>query len=91
LPIGGLKEKLLAALRVGIKVVLIPEENARDLKEVPTNILKSLKIKIVKNMDEVLLHALAKPPAKRKKTRAVSNKPAVKKGDTGRAPRPALN
>ncbi len=91
LPIGGLKEKLLAALRAGIKIVLIPEENARDLKEVPANILESLKVEIVRNMDEVLLHALAKPPAKRKKARSVSNKPAVKKGDPGRTPRPALN
>lgn len=59
LAIGGLKEKLLAAMRGGIKTVLIPEENAKDLKEIPDNVKKSLNIIPVSNVDEVLSHALA--------------------------------
>jgi ATP-dependent Lon protease len=59
LPIGGLKEKLLAALRSGIKTVLIPDENQKDLKEIPDNVKKGLKIIAVKTADEVLKHALA--------------------------------
>ena len=62
LPIGGLKEKLLAAHRGGIKTVLIPEENARDLKEIPDNIKADLTIKTVKWIDEVLAIALAQQP-----------------------------
>jgi len=58
LPIGGLKEKLLAALRSGIKTVLIPDENKRDLKEIPKNITEGLKIIPVKHADEVLKRAL---------------------------------
>ncbi|WP_372926114.1 endopeptidase La [Marinobacter sp.] len=62
LPIGGLKEKLLAAHRGGIKTVIIPDENARDLKEIPDNIKESLEIRPVKWIDEVLDIALAYPP-----------------------------
>ena len=62
LPIGGLKEKLLAAHRGGIKTVIIPEENARDLKEIPDNIKADLTIKTVKWIDEVLAIALAQQP-----------------------------
>ncbi|MFV8571263.1 endopeptidase La [Marinobacter sp. SBS5] len=65
LPIGGLKEKLLAAHRGGIKTVLIPDENVRDLKEIPENIKESLEIKPVKWIDEVLDIALAYPPEPR--------------------------
>ena len=61
LPIGGLKEKLLAAHRAGIKTVLIPLENKKDLVEVPKIILDSMKIVPVKNIDEVLKVALTKP------------------------------
>ena len=61
LPIGGLKEKLLAAHRAGIKKVLIPEENKKDLIEVPKTILESMEIITVKNVDEVLKVALTKP------------------------------
>ncbi|MGY2462548.1 endopeptidase La [Vreelandella sulfidaeris] len=59
LPIGGLKEKLLAARRGGIKIVLIPEENRRDLKEVPDNIKGALDIRPVRWIDDVLATALA--------------------------------
>ena len=61
LQIGGLKEKLLAAHRAGIKKVLIPEENKKDLIEVPKTILDSMEIITVKNVDEVLKVALTKP------------------------------
>jgi len=62
LPIGGLKEKLLAALRGGIKTVLIPVDNERELKEIPANILQGLTIKPVRWIDEVLSVALAHMP-----------------------------
>ncbi|SFM20277.1 endopeptidase La [Marinobacter zhejiangensis] len=62
LAIGGLKEKLLAAHRGGIKTVIIPDENVRDLKEIPENIKSSLEIKPVKWIDEVLDIALAYAP-----------------------------
>jgi ATP-dependent Lon protease len=62
LPIGGLKEKLLAALRGGIKKVLIPEENAKDLVEIPDNVKSGLEIVPVSRMDEVVVHALVRMP-----------------------------
>ncbi len=62
LPIGGLKEKLLAAHRGGIKTVIIPEENRRDLKEIPENILQYLDVHPVKWIDEVLSIALQHMP-----------------------------
>ncbi len=62
LPIGGLKEKLLAALRGGIKTVLIPKENEKDLADIPENVKKGLKIIAVNEVDEVLSHALTQLP-----------------------------
>jgi ATP-dependent Lon protease len=62
LPIGGLKEKLLAALRGGIKTVLIPEENAKDLAEIPDSVKGGLEIVPVARMDEVLERALVRMP-----------------------------
>lgn len=62
LPIGGLKEKLLAARRGGIKTVIIPKENERDLKEIPDNIKEHLNIRPVKWIDEVLSIALESMP-----------------------------
>ena len=61
-PIGGLKEKLLAALRGGIKTVLIPEENAKDLVEIPDSVKSMLEIIPVSRMDEVLGHSLVRKP-----------------------------
>ncbi len=61
LPIGGLKEKLLAALRGGVKKVLIPEENTKDLAEIPANVKNDLDIVPVSRMDEVLKHGLMSP------------------------------
>ena len=62
LPIGGLKEKLLAALRGGVKTVLIPEENAKDLADIPDNVKNVLEVIPVSRMDEVLQHALTRQP-----------------------------
>ena len=62
LPIGGLKEKLLAALRGGIKTVLIPKENEKDLVEIPDNVKEGLTIIPVEHVSEVLQHALVKQP-----------------------------
>jgi ATP-dependent Lon protease len=61
LPIGGLKEKLLAALRGGIKKVLIPYENEKDLADIPNNVKDHLEIVPVKTIKEVLAHALIRP------------------------------
>jgi ATP-dependent Lon protease len=60
LPIGGLKEKLLAALRGGVKTVLIPSENEKDLADIPDNVKSGLKIIPVSSAEEVLKHALTK-------------------------------
>ena len=62
LPIGGLKEKLLAALRGGLKKVLIPQDNAKDIAELPDNVKNALEIVPVSRMDEVLKHALVRQP-----------------------------
>ncbi|MEM9639424.1 MAG: S16 family serine protease, partial [Pseudomonadota bacterium] len=62
MPIGGLKEKLLAALRGGITTVLIPEENAKDLPEIPENVKAGLKIIPVSHVSDVLKHALVRTP-----------------------------
>ncbi|HEV2099935.1 MAG TPA: endopeptidase La, partial [Stellaceae bacterium] len=61
LPIGGLKEKLLAALRGGLKTVLIPQDNEKDLAEIPDNVKRGLKIIPVRTVDELLANALAAP------------------------------
>jgi ATP-dependent Lon protease len=61
LPIGGLKEKLLAALRSGIKTVLIPQENEKDLVDIPDKVKSEMKIIPVSTVDEVLAEALARP------------------------------
>jgi ATP-dependent Lon protease len=62
LPIGGLKEKLLAALRAGIKTVLIPDDNTKDLADIPDEVKKKLDIKPVARMDDVLKVALVRMP-----------------------------
>jgi ATP-dependent Lon protease len=61
LPIGGLKEKLLAALRGGITTVLIPSENEKDLVEIPASVRDALEIIPVAHVDEVLARALTRP------------------------------
>ena len=62
LPIGGLKEKLLAALRAGIKTVFIPKDNEKDLADIPDNVKKGLKIFAVSHVDQVIAQALVRPP-----------------------------
>ncbi len=82
MPIGGLKEKLLAAARGGIKVALIPIENEKDLEEIPKSVMKQLKIIPVETVDEVLKNALTKPLTPLgplKKTDEGSQKTAISK------------
>ena len=64
LPIGGLKEKLLAALRGGIKTVLIPHENEKDLEEIPENVKENIEIIPVSHVSEVIKHSLTRTPEK---------------------------
>ncbi len=61
LPVGGVKEKMLAAHRAGIKYMLMPAENRRDLSDIPQNVKRKVEVKMVEHMDEVLEMALAKP------------------------------
>ena len=88
LPIGGLKEKLLAAHRGGIKTVIVPMENERDLTEIPKNIKQSLDIRLVRWVDEVLQVALERIPApvlaKGEKPVGVKGRGAKKARDRGR-------
>ena len=63
LPIGGLKEKLLAALRGGMKTVLIPEDNVKDLADIPDNVKSGMEIIPVARMDAVIKNALVREPA----------------------------
>jgi ATP-dependent Lon protease len=62
LPIGGLKEKMLAALRSGITTVFIPKDNEKDLPDIPDNVKKGLKIIPVAHVDEVIARALSRKP-----------------------------
>jgi ATP-dependent Lon protease len=59
LPVGGIKEKVLAAHRVGIKKIVMPKENKRDMDEIPVNVKRALEFVLVEHMDEVLKAALA--------------------------------
>jgi len=62
LPIGGVKEKMLAAHRAGIRNILLPAENRRDLSDLPQNVRRKVEVKFVEHMDEVLNMALSEPP-----------------------------
>jgi ATP-dependent Lon protease len=75
LPIGGLKEKLLAAHRGGLETVLIPQENEKDLVEIPKNIKDKLTIVPVKWIDEVMQHALVHMPVPEPSTDEQKSKP----------------
>ena len=81
LPIGGLKEKLLAALRGGIKTVLIPKENERDLVEMQKNIKQNLDIRPVQWIDEVLDVALVDAPEPRDDTNAEQKEKSAQKSE----------
>jgi ATP-dependent Lon protease len=83
LPIGGLKEKLLAAHRGGIRTVVIPQENVKDLAEIPDNIKGKLDIKPVKWIDEVLQLALRNMPAPASTEATVPEKPPRRAGRRG--------
>jgi ATP-dependent Lon protease len=61
LPIGGVKEKVLAAHRAGVKNIVLPRDNEKDLADIPKNVLDTLDLHLVSNMDEVLRIALAQP------------------------------
>ena len=83
LPVGGVKEKVLAAHRGGIKTVILPRDNEKDLKDIPTSVLEDVKIVFVETMDEVLDIAFEGPI--RKKDREEVGKeqrpPQIKEGD----------
>ena len=76
--IGGLKEKLLAALRGGIKTVIIPEENLKDLAEIPDNVKEQLNIKAVQWIDQALAIALERMPTNSSKASTIASKKTVK-------------
>jgi ATP-dependent Lon protease len=63
LPIGGVKEKLLAAHRIGVTTIILPRENEKDLAEVPKNVMEALHVELVGHIDEVLKIALVPPAA----------------------------
>jgi ATP-dependent Lon protease len=96
LPIGGLKEKALAALRAGVKTLIAPAKNRKDLSEVPPKVRRKIKIRMVDHMDQVLEAALAQSPwqAQRKRPPAkrtpAQKRPPKKNADQpgGRKPRP---
>ena len=86
LPIGGLKEKLLAALRGGIKTVIISHQNVKDLQDIPEKVTQGLTIIPVKWVDEVLSHALTRLPKKyvpRTEKSSFSSKTGLSKSHSG--------
>jgi ATP-dependent Lon protease len=87
LPIGGVKEKTLAALRAGIKTVIIPHQNQKDLDEIPPYIRRRVNYIFVKDMDEILKKALV-PEKAQPKAEAAEKEPGGKKGRSESAPLP---
>ena len=79
LPIGGVKEKVLAAHRAGVKTIILPKDNEKDLADIPKNVLDTLNVYMVQTMDEVLKIALTEPLAGRLAGRGAG-------GTGGRAP-----
>ena len=79
LPIGGVKEKLLAAHRVGITTIILPRENEKDLSDVPKVVLDAITVHLVETVDEVLKLALAPPAAP--VAQVVAESPAAALGD----------
>jgi ATP-dependent Lon protease len=78
LPVGGIKEKMLAAHRAGIRYMLMPVENRKDLSDIPANVRRRVEVKLVEHMDEVLDLALLEKPRKKKRlfqSAAESEKP----------------
>jgi ribosome biogenesis GTPase A len=70
LPIGGLKEKILAGAPLGLKTIIVPRENEKDLADIPKNVLDTLDVYLVESMDEVLKIALVEPLGRRSRRRA---------------------
>lgn len=89
LPIGGLKEKLLAAVRAGITHVIIPKDNERDLTEIPANVLDKLSLHPVQWIDEVIALALERVPDSWVEAGPMHLGPAMKKKSAGRRPKGA--
>jgi ATP-dependent Lon protease len=87
LPIGGLKEKLLAALRGGIRTVIIPEENKKDLADIPKNVTQGMEIIPVRWIDEVLDIALVRPLVPREHAAEKTAADGKRSEDEGVAPR----
>jgi len=85
LPVGGIKEKVLAARRLGVKTVLVPTKNDKDVKELPANVRRGMNFVYVEEMGQVLDHALARRPGSAGRLRAT---PAVHRRAPGRAQRP---
>jgi ATP-dependent Lon protease len=83
LPIGGVKEKVLAAHRAGLKVVILPRRNERDMDEVPEEVRKDLKVVLVDNVDEVLAQALTPPVKKTGGGKAPAVRKAARKRGKG--------
>jgi ATP-dependent Lon protease len=84
LPIGGLKEKMLAALRGGITTVLIPKDNEKDLAEIPDNVKKGIEVIPVAKVDDVLKHALIGPLVAIEWDEDAARAEAVSKGEDGK-------
>ena len=89
LPIGSLREKLLAAHRAGIKTFIMPEKNRKDLAEVPRNVLREVKVICVSEMEEALKNALAGPLPKPPTAQKPSPKSAAKKKPVKKPMQPA--
>jgi ATP-dependent Lon protease len=77
LPVGGIKEKLLAAHRAGIREVLVPAQNERDLDDIPKDVRDQLKIHLIKRMDEILPLVLEPPSAPSGETPSIPPPPAA--------------
>ena len=84
LPIGGIKEKLLAAHRVGIRRIILPKDNQKDLADIPANIIDEFEINLVEDMDEVLQIALTEQPTPLDESEAFS--PAALTGPSPEEP-----
>ncbi|MBM4124712.1 MAG: endopeptidase La [Nitrospira sp.] len=85
LPIGGLKEKILAAKRAKLSTVILPKRNAKDLEEIPKHLLRGIKLVFAETMDDVIKAALRRPPSSRSKPNQAGRRPAATRAETGRA------
>ena len=92
LPVGGIKEKILAAVSHGMRRVLIPSQNKKDLEEVPADLLKRIEVKTVERIEEIWPLACKKAPAKGGKAKAAPAEKAAPKAAAEKAPKaPAKN